>query len=223
MAVVPNNNLPPESQPWARDRDAVISQLQYDSNKAAQDNANAFKGLNNTLTAISKQLADLSQVQSELVSQQAELAAQQTTILGLIDATIEVDSANVSATNMAFTTTLTTYITHVFNVPEGYTNATVFVSGSARATNSSGSNQYFGAQTFVWSPGTSWGYWGGFQQVTIPGGYQSSVSAPVAANAPLTGAPGQTLEVYTKASSTVAFAANADNYVGVSAVVMYTR
>lgn len=60
MPVVPPNNLPPESQPWARDRDAAIAQLQLDALKAEQSNANAFTGINNSLTAIGKQLEAVS-------------------------------------------------------------------------------------------------------------------------------------------------------------------
>jgi hypothetical protein len=61
MAVVPNNNLPPESQPWARDRDAAIAQLQYDAVKASQDMTNAFLGVNNALESIGKQVEQIAQ------------------------------------------------------------------------------------------------------------------------------------------------------------------
>lgn len=91
MTVVPPNNLPPESQPWARNRDEAIRQLQYEASRSTDGVANAFTGVNNTLTALSKQIADIAQVQQEqaavqaqLVAQSAQLSAQQTALTATV-------------------------------------------------------------------------------------------------------------------------------------------
>lgn len=73
MDVVPPNNLAPEAQPWARDRDAAIRQLQTDASKSSNDIANSFIGVNNALTAVGKQIDTIAQVQADQAEVQADL------------------------------------------------------------------------------------------------------------------------------------------------------
>lgn len=131
MPVVPRNNLPPESQPWARDRDAAIEQLQFDAAKNAEDNKNAFIAVNNSLTAISGQLADIATVQAEQAIQQAALASQQATLLAQqtqINATIAslLNTGSVGNSASGFNHNSTGFYAGAnITVPAGYTKATV--------------------------------------------------------------------------------------------------
>lgn len=137
---------------------------------------------------------------------------------------VEADSANQSSSGMAFTGTMTEYTTKVYSVPAGFTRAIIFGAGSGGLSNGSGSTAYFFTQTFAWSPTTGASAWGSISQAVIPAGTVGTVASNIATVLTLTGAPGQTIEVYTKAAVTGASpSADPGNFVGVGAVAIYTR
>lgn len=94
MAVVPPSNLPPESQPWGREVDAAVRQLQFESVQNAQSTSNALAGINNTLTAMSKQISDIAAATAAASSAAAAAAA----AAGTANAAIADLAARVSVT-----------------------------------------------------------------------------------------------------------------------------
>lgn len=57
--VQTKNNLPPESQPWAREIERRVQQLELYSERAAQDVKNSFKSLNSSMTLLNEQVLAL--------------------------------------------------------------------------------------------------------------------------------------------------------------------
>lgn len=137
---------------------------------------------------------------------------------------VEADSENLSTSGMTFTGSMVEYATKTFIVPAGFTKAIIFGAGNGGLVNGSGSTVYLFTQTFAWSPTTGTSAWGAISQSVIPAGTQGTVSSNLATVLTLTGAPGQTIDVYAKAAVTGgAPAGDPGNFVGVGAVVMYTR
>lgn len=76
----PINNLPPESQPWARDTDDKVYQLEVLAGKNAQDTSNSFRAVNGALDRLALQIADLNSITDSLEAQQIALANQQASL-----------------------------------------------------------------------------------------------------------------------------------------------
>jgi hypothetical protein len=68
MPERPVNNLPPGSQPWAREIAGAIDAAQFDAIKANMNNKNAFKTINATLDQLAKQLVQIQEQQEYLAS-----------------------------------------------------------------------------------------------------------------------------------------------------------
>jgi hypothetical protein len=62
----PVNNLPPGSQPWARDVSKAIDSAQFAADKANMNNKNAFKTINATLEQQANQLVQIQEQQEYL-------------------------------------------------------------------------------------------------------------------------------------------------------------
>lgn len=59
MTVTPKHNLPPESQPWARDIENRLTLLTQGMGSLEQKVDNAFKGLNSSVALLSQQVTSL--------------------------------------------------------------------------------------------------------------------------------------------------------------------
>lgn len=68
MPERPINNLPPGSQPWARDIAKAVDLAQFDATKANMNNKNAFKTINATLDQLAEQLVQIQEQQEYLAS-----------------------------------------------------------------------------------------------------------------------------------------------------------
>jgi hypothetical protein len=128
--VLPPSNVPPESQPWARTIESLISQGAVDLNSLSTKTDAAFKGQNATLGQLSGQI-------TELNTQQASIVAQQDTLTTLVNSQISLDSNAQSSTNMAFSNVQTTYSSYTFGVPAGYNWATFFITGQQGTSSAS--------------------------------------------------------------------------------------
>src|SRR5665647_1769900 len=120
--VRPKNNLPPESQQWARSIEGELQQAQFDEGKSAQDNINAFKSINSTMKQVSDQLATLT-------TQQATLSAQVANIAALVGAQVTGDT-NTASGSSTLTTTPINVVAVSVPVPAGYTRAQVMAVSS---------------------------------------------------------------------------------------------
>lgn len=137
--MVIRNNLPPESQPWAREVDLGIKANSAAIERLAQDNRNAFKGLNSSMKVISEQIAQLAEVTEGLVvvtntltQQQATLSAQQA---ALTEAFVELEDLSANQVTGATATNGTASVISIsagndyegasVTVPTGYTRAVV--------------------------------------------------------------------------------------------------
>ena len=59
MPVRPRNNLPPDSQPWAREVEKRIDQLEIENERFNQDVTNSFKTLNSSMNLLNEQVLAL--------------------------------------------------------------------------------------------------------------------------------------------------------------------
>lgn len=84
MTVVPPSNLPPSSQPWARDVARSLDATRFDADRANVNNANAFKAINSSLKQLSEQLVISQEQQALLETQQETLENQQAYLSSLI-------------------------------------------------------------------------------------------------------------------------------------------
>lgn len=80
MPERPVNNLPPGSQPWAREIAGAIDATQFEAKKANMNNKNAFKTINATLEQLAEQQRQLANQQAELLEQQEYLAGLKTVV-----------------------------------------------------------------------------------------------------------------------------------------------
>lgn len=89
MPERPVNNLPPGSQPWAREIAGAIDAAQFDATRANMNNKNAFKTINATLENLSKQVLKLAEITNLLVEmsevQYSEFTAGLTGFIGFTD------------------------------------------------------------------------------------------------------------------------------------------
>jgi outer membrane murein-binding lipoprotein Lpp len=204
--VLPPSNVPPESQPWARTIESLISQGAVDLNSLSTKTDAAFKGQNATLGQLSGQIT--------------ELNAQQDTLTTLVNSQISLDSNAQSSTNMAFSNVQTTYSSYTFGVPAGYNWATFFITGSGSCYNNTGSSVYFFLQTRVDSSTLAWVV-GGQQQIVLTAGQQGTSSASCAGTFDVVG--GGSVTVSIMAYTTNPTTAYSGNYVGFDGVIMFTK
>lgn len=61
MAVIPNSNLPPQSQPWGRSVDARIADLQRLAERNSLDSDNNLKQLASSVQLLSSQVTDVTE------------------------------------------------------------------------------------------------------------------------------------------------------------------
>lgn len=85
MPVRPPQNLPPESQPWARSIERDLEALQSRNVSTDLTQNNTLKGLATSLRNLGGVVQALEAQQEQLTEQQGVLAAQQTQILQLLD------------------------------------------------------------------------------------------------------------------------------------------
>jgi len=71
MPKTPINNLPPESQPWARDVDRRLRDLELSLEGASQGVKNSFKSLNSSMSLLSSQVARIQETNVLATSSQA--------------------------------------------------------------------------------------------------------------------------------------------------------
>lgn len=115
MPFKPDNNLPPGSQPWAREIVGAVDSAQFQANRANLNNKNAFKTINATL--------------DQLAEQQAELAQQQEYLAGLKTVADEVGGFDfVAATVNGAWTWVGSSASVTLNVPTGRVLVTVHCS-----------------------------------------------------------------------------------------------
>ena len=123
------NNLPPESQPWGRDIEKRLSDLEFGNQVALNRGTNTNDGVLATLRQLSTQIATL-------VEQQATLSTQQTNITTLLSSQIfPVVAPTVTTSPADLTTTYAIVASTSIPVPSGYTRALVFGIGSMHLTN----------------------------------------------------------------------------------------
>jgi len=127
--VRPKNNLPPESQQWARSIEGELQRAQFDAGKSAQDNINAFKSINSTMKQVSDQLATLTTQQATLSAQQETLTEQVADIAALVGAQVTGDT-NTASGSFTLTTTPINVVAVSVPVPAGYTRAQVMAVSS---------------------------------------------------------------------------------------------
>jgi len=119
MPERPVNNLPPGSQPWAREIAGAIDAAQFDAIKANMNNKNAFKTINATL--------------EQLTEQQAKLSEQITRIDSLVNSQIYPASASPATTtgwSVSGSGVFNTMASTSISVPSGYSRAIVMATGS---------------------------------------------------------------------------------------------
>jgi len=131
--VRPKNNLPPESQQWARSVEGELQKTQFDAGKSLQDNTNAFKSINSTMKQVSDQLATLAAQQVTLTTQQATLAAQVADIAALVGAQVTGNTKTASASGSALSSTQLAIATVSVPVPAGFTRAQVMAVSALQA------------------------------------------------------------------------------------------
>lgn len=138
MAVKPPSNLPPDSQPWGREVDTSISQLQFEARKTAQDNANSFSAVNNALTAINTQNAQILAQNAQISAQNAQILAQQAQINSVLDDLIGYDStwSNSSSATIGAGGWVT-ISSGSLSVPAGAQNAIVYVVSTSNMSSGS--------------------------------------------------------------------------------------
>lgn len=169
------------------------------------------------------------EVAQNLAAMQAmvnDLQAKDAQIIDLIASTVYVDSIAQGVSGNAVPTTATALSVFEFAVPDGYNWASVTVTASARATNSNAGTQYLVAYAYAETGASGSPYaWanGGAQQAAIPAGWQATVSAPLASSLAVPPAGPRLLTLKSYVSCPVGMAAAAGNYVGLDALVIYTR
>lgn len=109
------NNLPPESQPWARDIEQRVNQLDRQARRADQDAKNAIEMLNLRVTQIIHQQADINSAvtavqsaQETLTTQQAEITSTNTRLAQTTQTVITPRSRPLTAGNSNSTQTVST-------------------------------------------------------------------------------------------------------------------
>jgi hypothetical protein len=158
MDVTPQNNLPPESQPWGRFVEKSISLFNQSLTKVSLDIGNTLKGVNAAIKKLSDQVAKLNELTEALALQQAQLAAQQAALSAQqaalaeqqADLTDAVNSISVLASNQV--TGLTdsgssggaiaistggTYGLAEVTVPAGFTRANIIAVSTITASGTS--------------------------------------------------------------------------------------
>lgn len=228
--MIPNNNLPPESQPWGRSIEAQLRELQTAQTTHETRTGNTAAGLQGTLRKISEQIHALEEVTQGLVEvtntlteQQATLAAQQVRILELIDTQIELVDAARNDPGVGYTTTWADRALWSGPIPAGgYTKVTFSGASVASCYNTTGNDVYIIARTFSRvSGGTE--YRGATTQTTVPPGYEGTTTAPHSAthNIP----PGATtFELWASVCTwNTAVPADPANFVGLEGVVLFSK
>ncbi len=168
---------------------------------------------------ITQNLASMRAVTAPLAQAIAEVE-------GLVASTVYVDSIAQGVSGNAVPTVSTALSVFEFAVPDGYNWASVTVTASARATNSNAGTQYLVAYAYAETGASGSPYaWanGGAQQAAIPAGWQATVSAPLASSLAVPPSGPRLLTLKSYVSCPVGMAAAAGNYVGLDALVIYTR
>jgi hypothetical protein len=80
MSKFPQSNLPPKSQPWARDIEKAISTTQNNVRKNSLNTANNLKQINSSMNLLQSQQDILASNQDTLADNQATLADNQATL-----------------------------------------------------------------------------------------------------------------------------------------------
>lgn len=228
--MIPNNNLPPESQPWGRSIEAQLRELQTTQTTHETRTGNTAAGLQGTLRKISEQIHALEEVTQGLVEvtttlteQQATLAAQQVRILELIDTQIELIDAGANDPGVGFSTAWENRALWSAPIPAGgYTKVTFSGASVASCYNPTGNSVYIIARTFSRVPGGD-EYWGASTQTTVPSGYEGTTTAPhsVTHNIP----PGATtFELWASVCTwNTAIPADSTNFVSLEGVVLFSK
>jgi uncharacterized protein len=82
MSKFPQSNLPPKSQPWARDIEKAITSNASSARSSALNTNNNLKQINSSINLLQQQQDLLAENQSILSENQSELAAQQAYLNG---------------------------------------------------------------------------------------------------------------------------------------------
>lgn len=117
--VRPQQNLPGESQQWARS-------IETDLDKLVRAQEDRDRTLASTLSGMANSVANLGTLVSTLQSQQLQISEQLTKIDALVNSQIITSDFNQVATGFGAGTGWTTLATATVTVPAGYTKALVF-------------------------------------------------------------------------------------------------
>jgi hypothetical protein len=133
--VRPTNNLPPESQPWARSIEQSLDEASFAAIRGQENTDNSLVAINGTLNQLSRQVAELNTLTTQLAAQQAQI---NTTIDNLISAT------NYSAIQNGYglSTSDTDFCAGTVTIPAGYSKAAVILVTVASAWNNRASMDY---------------------------------------------------------------------------------
>lgn len=136
--TTPHNNLPPESQPWARSIEAQLRGLQTTQTTHESRTGNTAAGLQGTLRRIAEQIRGLEEVTQGLVEVTNTLTAQQAVLAGEIARINSLVAGQVSfgiaptatSSGWATSSSMTTRASSSIGVPGGYSQALVFALAS---------------------------------------------------------------------------------------------
>lgn len=163
MSVTPKRNLPPQSEVWGRSVDQRLDTIQAQSSRQNQDIGNTLTGVNASLVRLSEQVGEIRTITETLVEQQATLQAQQeqlttqqTTLTQTVGELQTVVGGMLSPSNrqsqiagFALTPDSTIIDTVTFDVPSGYTRASVIAMASVSAANATSSATFLYTQIVI--------------------------------------------------------------------------
>lgn len=139
----PRNSLEPGSQPWGRFVERTLNDLNQASISSSTFQKNSARGVSASLQKLGEQIRalvetqqTLAQQQAELTQQQSALAAQQAEILNLLNSQISPGVApTVTTSAWAIDGAYGTKASTSIPVPNGYSRALVYASGSISLVN----------------------------------------------------------------------------------------
>lgn len=124
-------------------------------------------------------------------------------------------------TPIAYTTSAVPLALNGVTTPTGYTEATVTAFATCKAYNQTGSTQYVYVRMSV-RRGSGYTEWSGYQQFTLPAGFQGTGVAPLlVAFSDL--AEGETIECYADVLASAALISDASQWVSAEMAITYTR
>lgn len=163
MSVTPKRNLPPAAEPWGRSVDSRVQAIEQASARQRQDNDNTLSGLNSSLVRLSEQVGEIRTLTETLVEQQAMLQAQQQTLTSqqaqltqtvteletVVNGMITPRSRQSQVSGFVVTPSSSVIDTITFDVPLGYTRASVIAMSSVSAANPTASTTFLYTQIII--------------------------------------------------------------------------